>query len=37
MWDFNHPFYVILNVAVGGGYPGNPNGTTPFPQSLTVD
>jgi beta-glucanase (GH16 family) len=36
-WAFNHPFYVILNVAVGGGYPGNPNGATPFPQSLTVD
>jgi beta-glucanase (GH16 family) len=37
MWAFNQPFYMILNVAIGGGYPGNPNNTTPFPQSLTVD
>ncbi len=36
-WVFDHPFYVILNLAIGGGYPGNPDNTTPFPQSLTVD
>ena len=28
---------MILNVAVGGNWPGNPNGTTTFPQRMTVD
>jgi hypothetical protein len=26
-----------MNVAVGGGYPGNPDGTTMFPQTMVVD
>ncbi|MEO8354989.1 MAG: glycoside hydrolase family 16 protein [Chloroflexota bacterium] len=36
-WIFDHPFFVILNVAVGGGWPGYPNTTTVFPQFLYVD
>jgi beta-glucanase (GH16 family) len=36
-WVFDHPFFIILNVAVGGGFPGNPDGTTVFPQQMLVD
>jgi beta-glucanase (GH16 family) len=36
-WVFDHPFFIILNVAVGGGFPGNPDDTTTFPQTMTVD
>ncbi len=36
-WVYDHPFYVMLNVAVGGTWPGNPDGTTQFPQTMTVD
>jgi len=36
-WVFNHPFFIILNVAVGGGFPGNPDATTVFPQTMQVD
>jgi beta-glucanase (GH16 family) len=36
-WVFDKPFFVILNVAVGGTFPGNPNGTTAFPQEMLVD
>ncbi len=36
-WVFDHPFFVILNVAVGGGFPGNPDATTVFPQQMLVD
>lgn len=36
-WVFDHPFFVLLNVAVGGNFPGNPNDTTTFPQTMTVD
>jgi beta-glucanase (GH16 family) len=35
-WVFDHPFYLILNLAVGGGPPGPPNGT-PFPQQMVID
>jgi beta-glucanase (GH16 family) len=31
------PFYIILNTAVGGDWPGNPDGTTVFPQSHEID
>lgn len=34
---FDNPFHLLLNVAVGGNFPGDPNGSTPFPQVLTVD
>src|ERR1700730_8955715 len=36
-WVFNHPFFILLNVAVGGNWPGNPDGTTVFPQTMQVD
>jgi beta-glucanase (GH16 family) len=36
-WAFNHGFFVILNLAVGGYWPGDPNGSTPFPAKLVVD
>jgi len=36
-WVFNHPFYIILNLAVGGNPPGNPNSSTVFPQTMSVD
>jgi beta-glucanase (GH16 family) len=36
-WVFNHPFFLILNVAVGGNFPGSPDGTTVFPQLMKVD
>lgn len=36
-WVFDHPFFVILNLAVGGNWPGNPDGTTVFPQQMLVD
>lgn len=34
---FRAPFYIILNLAVGGDWPGSPNTSTVFPQSLKVD
>jgi beta-glucanase (GH16 family) len=36
-WVFDHPFFIILNVAVGGYWPGNPDESTIFPQSMYVD
>lgn len=36
-WVFDHAFFVILNVAVGGGRPGDPDATTTFPQEMVVD
>ena len=36
-WVFNHPFFLILNVAVGGFWPGYPDETTGFPQFMYVD
>ncbi|MFF4568111.1 ricin-type beta-trefoil lectin domain protein [Streptomyces sp. NPDC001410] len=36
-WVFNKPFFLILNLAVGGYWPGDPDGTTQFPQQLVVD
>ena len=36
-WVFNQPQFLILNVAVGGNWPGPPNATTVFPQRMTVD
>jgi beta-glucanase (GH16 family) len=36
-WRFNHPFFFILNVAVGGDWPGNPDPTTTFPQQMLID
>jgi beta-glucanase (GH16 family) len=36
-WVFDHPFFLLLNVAVGGGWPGPPDQTTVFPQQMLVD
>ncbi len=36
-WVFDHPFYIILNVAVGGNFLGSPTAGTTFPQSMYVD
>lgn len=36
-WVFNQPFFVLLNVAVGGAWPGDPDSTTTFPQQMVVD
>jgi beta-glucanase (GH16 family) len=36
-WVFNQPFYIIINMAVGGNLPGSPNGETVFPQSMLID
>ncbi len=36
-WVFNHAFYLIINVAVGGNLPGNPDETSEFPQQMSLD
>lgn len=36
-WVYKHPFFILLNVAVGGGWPGNPDSSTLFPQTMLVD
>jgi beta-glucanase (GH16 family) len=36
-WVFDHDFFILLNLAVGGQWPGNPDETTTFPQTLKVD
>ncbi|GFZ29517.1 hypothetical protein CSC2_00430 [Clostridium zeae] len=36
-WVFNQPFFILLNLAVGGGWPGNPDSTTVFPQKYAID
>jgi beta-glucanase (GH16 family) len=34
---FDQRFHLILNLAVGGNWPGNPNATTTFPQAMSID
>jgi beta-glucanase (GH16 family) len=36
-WVFDHGFFLILNLAVGGDWPGNPDSTTSFPQKMVID
>ena len=36
-YPFDHPFFFILNVAVGGQWPGYPDATTTFPQFMAID
>jgi beta-glucanase (GH16 family) len=36
-WVYQHPFFILLNVAIGGSWPGNPDATTQFPQTMLVD
>ncbi|MEL7148041.1 MAG: family 16 glycosylhydrolase [Bacteroidota bacterium] len=35
--EFHTSFFLIFNVAIGGLWPGNPDGTTSFPQKMMVD
>ncbi len=36
-WVFDHPFFLVMDLAVGGEWPGDPNATTPSPEDLVVD
>jgi beta-glucanase (GH16 family) len=36
-WVFDHRSFLVLNLAVGGDWPGPPDGTTAFPQTMLVD
>jgi beta-glucanase (GH16 family) len=36
-WVFDKPFFLILNLAVGGDWPGNPDASTVFPREMLVD
>jgi beta-glucanase (GH16 family) len=36
-WVYDHPFYILLNLAVGGNWPGSPDDSTTFPQQMLVD
>src|SRR5215216_886987 len=35
-WVFDHPFFLILNIAIGGEWAGSPDASTTFPQALLV-
>lgn len=39
IWPFDsgQSNFIILNLAIGGSWPGSPNGTTPFPSEMLVD
>ncbi|MDH3265496.1 MAG: glycoside hydrolase family 16 protein, partial [Gammaproteobacteria bacterium] len=34
---FDQPFHILFNLAVGGDFPGSPDGSTPFPATMEVD
>lgn len=36
-WVYDHPFFIILNLAVGGNFVGSPSENTVFPQTMLVD
>jgi beta-glucanase (GH16 family) len=36
-WVYDHPFFMLLNLAVGGEMPGPPNASTAFPSRMLVD
>lgn len=36
-WVFDHPYHVVLSLAVGGGFSRPPNAATAFPQEMLVD
>ena len=36
-WTFDHPFFLLLNLAIGGDWPGSPDNFTVFPQQMLVD
>jgi beta-glucanase (GH16 family) len=35
-WVYDHPFNIVLNVAIGGDWPGSPDTTTVFPQKMYI-
>jgi beta-glucanase (GH16 family) len=35
--EFHKPFFLLLNMAVGGSWPGNPDGTSVFPDTMFID
>jgi beta-glucanase (GH16 family) len=35
--EFHNPFFILFNLAVGGNWPGNPDGSTVFPAQMYVD
>lgn len=35
--EFHQPFFFIVNIAVGGNWPGSPDVTTTFPQTMDID
>jgi beta-glucanase (GH16 family) len=36
-WPYDQPFFIIMNLAVGGNWPGPPDGGTSFPQEMVID
>ncbi|MEO6983364.1 MAG: glycoside hydrolase family 16 protein [Edaphobacter sp.] len=36
-WVYDHPFFILLNLAVGGNWPGSPDETTVFPQQMKIN
>lgn len=36
-WVYDHEFFIIMNLAVGGSFAGSPNANTVFPQTMLVD
>jgi len=36
-WVYDHPFFLLLNLAIGGNWPGEPDATTVFPKQMLVD
>jgi beta-glucanase (GH16 family) len=36
-WVFDHDCYLLINVAVGGTFPGNPDSTVTFPRTMLID
>jgi beta-glucanase (GH16 family) len=36
-WVYDHPFFMLLNVAVGGSWPGSPDASSIYPQTMLVD
>ena len=36
-WPFDQKFHFLLNLAVGGTWPGSPNSSTPFPSTFEID
>jgi beta-glucanase (GH16 family) len=36
-WVYDHPFSIVLNLVVGGSFPGDPDPTTKFPAQMKID